>query len=144
MVYRGSEYTPRRGAWVCARIAQDLPVGVPPSSRYSPRMETIQQWLETEEDFRLRYAAACELLADRLVAEMIVIADDTSKDCRPGGKDGQDRVPDREALARAKLRIETRRWRAAKLARHKYGDKAQPVARGLAPLSHEDALAQLD
>jgi hypothetical protein len=110
----------------------------------APTMTAILGWLDEEEDFRARYAAACELLADRLAAEVIAIADDASKDFKPGGKDGHDRVLDREALARAKLRIEARRWRAAKLAPHKYGDKAQPVARGLAPLSHEDALAQLD
>ena len=92
----------------------------------------------------MRYVAACEYLADQLVAEMVAIADDASRDFKAGGKDGQERVLDREVLARAKLRIETRRWRAAKLAPHKYGDKAQPMARGLAPLSHEDILAQLD
>ena len=107
-------------------------------------MATIQQWLESEEDFRQRYAAACELLADRLVAEMIAIADDASQDCKPGGKDGQDRVPDREALARAKLRIETRRWRAAKLAPHKYGDQAKAAARRTEPFHYEDLLAALE
>ena len=142
MLRRNTIYTPRRGAWICARIASGEPVGV--TKRTRATYETIQQWLEEQEDFRVKYAAACEELADRLVAEVIAIADDASRDFKAGGKDGQDRAPDREALARTKLRIETRRWRAAKLAPHKYGDKTQPVARGLAPLSHEDALAQLD
>ena len=141
---RDDTYSPHRGAWICARIARGQPVGIRRDGHSSPAMMTIQRWLEEEEDFRARYAAACELLADRLVAEMAAIADDASADFRPGDKDGQERAPHRETLARAKLRIETRRWRAAKLAPHKYGDKAQPVARGLAPLSHEDALAQLD
>ena len=107
-------------------------------------MATIQQWLETEEDFRTRYAAACELLADRLVAEMAAIADDASMDFKPGGKDGQDRVLDREALARAKLRIETRRWRAAKLAPHKYGDRPKAASRDPEPFHYEDLLAALE
>jgi hypothetical protein len=142
MLRRNTMYTPRRGAWVCARIASGEPIGV--TKRTRATYETLQQWLEEHEDFRAKYAAACEQLADRLAAEMVAIADDASRDFKAGGKDGQDRALDREALARAKLRIEIRRWRAMKLAPQKYGDKAQPVTRGLAPLSHEDALAQLD
>ena len=136
-------YSPNRGAYICARIARGQPVGAPPRNRRSPSMATIQQWLETEADFQVRYAAACELLADRLVAEIAAIADDASRDFKPGGKDGQDRVLDREALARAKLRIETRRWRAAKLAPHKYGEKAKAAASRPEPYHYEDILAAL-
>ncbi len=107
-------------------------------------MAAILRWLDEEDDFRTRYAAACENLADRLAAEVIAIADDASKDFKPGGKDGQDRVLDREALARAKLRIEARRWRAAKLAPHKYGDKTKAAARQTEPFHYEDILAALE
>ncbi len=107
-------------------------------------MAMIQRWLEEEEDFRTRYAAACEILADLLVAEMIAIADDASQDFKPGGKDGRARVLDREALQRAKLRIDARRWRAAQLAPHKYGGKAKATAKRAETYHYEDILAALE
>ena len=144
MSHSGLSYSPARGQWLCSQIAKGRPVGVPFRGKHSPNMATIQRWLEEEPDFRTRYAAACELLADRLVAEMAAIADDGSMDFKPGGKDGQERVLDRENLARAKLRIETRRWRAAQLAPHKYGGKAKPTSRGPEPFHYEDLLAALE
>jgi hypothetical protein len=142
---RALDYTPQLAAKICARIAAGDPIRTIAASARMPRSSTIYQWLTTREDFRLLYAAACEELADVLADQMLSIADDSSGDFSPPAKGAMARAPDREALARAKLRIETRRWRAARLAPHRYGDRVETVhAGGPAPLSHEDALAELE
>ena len=141
---RPTTYTPRLAAKVCARIAEGESVRAIAQAAGMPASATIYLWLNGREDFRSMYAAACEERADALVEEMLAIADDASADWRPAGKDGQDRAFDRENLARAKLRIETRRWRAARLAPRKYGDRFDQAGAAPAPLSHEDALAELE
>ena len=144
MTQRPSTYTPELAARICARIARGQSVRAAARTATMTATATISLWLQQHEDFRVLYAAACEECADALVEEMLAIADDAARDQKAGGKDRQDRIPDREALARAKLRIETRRWRAAKLAPRKYGDKADAAAAGPAQISHEEALALLD
>jgi hypothetical protein len=139
-----SSYSPRLAAQICARIAAGEAVRAIAQTPGMPASSTIYLWLNTQEDFRLLHAAACEERADALAEEMVAIADDCSGDWKAGGKDGKERVFDRENLARAKLRIETRRWRAARLAPRKYGDRAEATGAGPALMSHEDALAELE
>lgn len=71
-----------------------------------PSERTIYYWLETYPEFARKYARARERLADREVDEMIDIADNEAD-------------PNK-----ARVRIDVRKWRAAKLAAKKYGDRA--------------------
>jgi hypothetical protein len=96
---------------------------------HMPGRNTVLGWLgmdnEKGEVFRAKYARAREVQADSFVDEMIEIADDGTNDwmeqCdKDGGLIGW-RV-NGEAIARSKLRIETRRWNAAKLRPKKYGE----------------------
>ena len=61
--------------------------------------------------------------AERLAAEIVAIADDISGDIltTTNAKQETIRTPNREAIARAKLRIDTRMWLMARLAPHLYG-----------------------
>jgi hypothetical protein len=67
--------------------------------------------MRSEPDFARRYAQAHEDRSDTMADDIIEIAD---------AVEGSDSVA---AVAAAKLRIETRKWIAAKLKPQKYGEK---------------------
>jgi hypothetical protein len=80
---------------------------------------TVWDWLAADREFSQQYAHAKMFCADCLADEIIEIADDSSQDTYIDSK-GQ-RVINHKAIARAKLRIDARKWLAAKLAPRKYG-----------------------
>ncbi|MFT5766640.1 MAG: hypothetical protein ACI9DH_000457 [Halioglobus sp.] len=86
-----------------------------------PSLTTVMRWLadETKQEFLLHYAR--EAQADLLAAEILEIADDSSGDTITD-KDGRTRVND-EFIARARLRVDSRKWLASKLVPKKYGNR---------------------
>jgi hypothetical protein len=82
---------------------------------------------------RDQYAQAREEQADKFFREVIEIADDKSGDCITTS-DGKP-IVDHENIQRSRLRVDTRKWVAAKLApkntatRGHCGPLARPVAR---------------
>lgn len=75
--------------------------------------------------FRERYARAREAAADRLMDEALAIADDGTADLvtRFNRKGEEYTAVDYENVNRSKLRVDTRKWAAAKLAPQKYGER---------------------
>ena len=106
-----------------------------------PCLQSIYNWLDEHEDFRRRWTAACEHRAHRLADELLAIADDASGDFMPA-RDGKGVVANLQGIRRAKLMIDARKWRAAKLAPRKYGLRlgAEPVEE----YHYEDLLAALE
>ena len=81
---------------------------------------TLLKWLSENEQFSIQYARAKELQADYLVEEMLSIADDSSSDTIStefGEKENK------EWVNRSRLKCDTRKWIASKLAPKKYSDK---------------------
>jgi hypothetical protein len=85
-----------------------------------PSTTAVTKWLRDFPEFRDQYVRARELQADAIFDECLDIADDSRNDwiLRNG-----ERAPDTEAIQRARLRIDTRKWMAGKLRPKKYGDK---------------------
>ena len=84
-----------------------------------PAERTVYNWLaESDHPFLQRYTRAREIQAERLADEIVSIADDEAKDV-PG-----------DAVRRSHLRVESRKWVAAKLLPKKYGDKIQQEVTG--------------
>lgn len=77
-------------------------------------------WLAEDTALVDRYARAREAQADYLADELMDISDDKSGDYVL--RDGQT-IVDSEAIARSRLRVDTRKWIASKLKPKKYGDK---------------------
>lgn len=89
-----------------------------------PARSTVFKWLATNSEFSDQYARAREAQADALFDETLEIADDGRNDwMMRGGKDDAGWQANSEHIQRSRLRIDTRKWMAAKLAPKKYGEK---------------------
>jgi hypothetical protein len=80
---------------------------------------TVWDWLASDREFSQQYAHAKQMCAEHLADEIIEIADDSSQDTYID-RNGQ-RVTNYEVIALARLRIDARKWYAAKLMPKKYG-----------------------
>ncbi len=132
---RPAGYCPETAERICERIADGESLRSICSDETMPGLATVRQWLAdpAKKSFRLRYADAREALADTIFEEIREIADDAERDLRDDPKRGP--VVNGEHLQRAKLRIDARKWMAAKLAPKKYGDKI--AARAEKVVEHE-------
>lgn len=120
-------------AKLCDRIAAGESLRKICTDSKMPSMATVMRWLGKPENaaFREQYACARDAQADKLVEEMLEIADEECTMVRSdkhGSKDddGQGNtevVFDATAVARNKLRVDARKWVASKMAPKKYGDK---------------------
>jgi len=88
-----------------------------------PDPATIFKWLASKPEFCEQYAKAKELAAEALAEDIFDIADDNALDY-VDGPDGQLRV-NNDAIQRAKLRVDVRKWYLSKIMPKKYGDKQQ-------------------
>lgn len=86
-----------------------------------PAASSVFKWLGEHRAFSEQYAHAREAQADALFDEMLQIADDGRND-KFLDDEGMPRT-DHDVIARSKLRVETRKWMAAKLRPRVYGDK---------------------
>jgi hypothetical protein len=86
-----------------------------------PSYSTFMRRLARDSDLAKRYGEAMDARADKLALEIIQIADDGSNDTYLD-EEGNKRT-DHDVVARSKLRVDARKWAAAKMAPKKYGDK---------------------
>jgi len=89
-----------------------------------PDKMTINRWRHRLPDFRAQYAQAKIEQADILAEECLEIADDDSMDVKYDPKTG-DELCNTEFIARSRLRVDTRKWLAAKLLPKQYGKAAE-------------------
>jgi hypothetical protein len=123
---------------ICSRVAlgQSL-FSVCNEDKALPDYDTVLLWLDADEAFAAAYAKAQKAKADLLFEETLMIADDGRNDWmekhdNDGGSLGW-RV-NGEAIARARLRVDTRFRIASKLRPDRYGDKLEVSGDQAAPL----------
>lgn len=96
-------------------------------------------WLadDNKQSFRIKYTRAREVQADFHAEQIIEIADELTVEAKYNGEDVTLDISS-TAVARNKLRVEARKWYAAKLAPKKYGEKVTNEHTGTdgAPISH--------
>lgn len=126
---RPSSYSQKVADMICERLAYGESLRKICLGDNMPNRSTVIRWLADMPAFRNHYAHAREAQAEHFLDEILEIADDSAGDIEVG-KDGQTRVS-HEAIARAKLRIDTRKWMMSKLAPKKYGDKIDIAASGV-------------
>jgi hypothetical protein len=96
--------------------------------KHMPCYSTVMNWALSEPEFLEKYNAARSIQAERMIDEILDIADDGRNDWMTRTVRGQEiEVLDNEHVQRSKLRVEARLRIAAKLLPKKYGDKAADV-----------------
>lgn len=85
-----------------------------------PQKTLIYEWLYKYPSFADKYARAKEAQADLFAEQIIEISDDSSNDYTMN-EDGIE-VLNSEHVQRSRLRVDSRKWLAAKLKPKKYGD----------------------
>jgi hypothetical protein len=119
---RPSDFTQEIAAKICAEMADGNSLRTICRSADMPAASTVYLWLIAHKDFSEQYTRACEDRAHAMAEEALEIADDGERDY--GQKDDEG-VPifNSEHVQRSRLRVDTRKWFASKLAPKKYGDK---------------------
>ena len=104
---------------VCARVADCVTLQVIANDAGVSKGSLIA-WLHGHAD---QYARAREAQADKLVEDILAIADDGSNDTYTD-EEGFERT-NHDVIARSRLRVDARKWLAGKMAPKKYGDKLE-------------------
>lgn len=124
---RPSTYTTETADAICEHIAHGKSLVSFCKLEGSPGYSTVMRWLAENDEFRENYAHARGAQADYLAEEIILIADDGQNDTYK--TDQGDKV-DQDVIARSRLRVDARKWYAARMAPKKYGDKVQTELTG--------------
>ncbi len=119
---RPSDYTPEIGTEIMGRIAEGMSLKRTCEPAHLPCIATVYTWFKTQAGFLEAYMRAKEDAADAMAEEILDIADDTLED-----------------VQRSRLKVDARKWIAAKLKPKKYGDRIHTEHSGTLKL--EDLLA---
>lgn len=102
---RPSEYTVDVGLAICVALSDGLSLRSICAAEGMPDRATVYRWLAANESFRDQYARAREDQADTLADEIVAIADEE------------------QDPARARVRVDARKWVASKLKPKKYSER---------------------
>jgi len=159
MAGRPTIYTPALAAEICKRLAagESLRTICSDPSGVFPDRHTVAEWAFTDrEGFAAQYAHARDIGIDAMVEEALHEAETTRKAFKVkrtrlvvGGADSEagDDNPELgteiestsgDAVDRSRLRVDTIKWYASKIAKKRYGDKIEVEHSGTVAL--EDRL----
>lgn len=144
---RPSDYTPELATAICLRLVDGESLRTICASPDMPDKATVFRWLARHDDFRDQYARAREAQAERLFEECLDIADDATGDwaAKQLGDEGPTvAVVDHEHISRSRLRVDTRKWMAGKLAPKKFGEKVALTGADGGAIRHEHELSDAD
>jgi len=126
---RPSDYTQDIADRICEAILDGQSLRSICGAADMPGRATVMHWLANNSQFRDQYARAKEEQADVLADEIVAIADEDDTKVVAGSDGTTAVVFDSTAVARNRLRVDARKWVAAKLKPKKYGDRiAQEVS----------------
>ena len=132
MTGRPSDYTQETADIICDRLADGESLRGICRDEHMPSKTSVFRWLAVNEAFRDQYARAREAQADHLADEILEISDDGSNDWME--RTGKDQEPgwvlNGEHVQRSRLRVDSRKWFASKVAPKKYGEKVQQEVTG--------------
>ena len=106
---RPTLFTDELALEICERIANGRSLRSVCLDKDMPHMATVMRWIDDNSDFCEQYRRACEDRETTHFEEMLTIADEV--------------LPETAEVARAKLRIDTRKWVLSRMNPKKYGDK---------------------
>lgn len=110
-VGRPSKYSEELAVKICSMIASGKSLKSICEESGMPHRDTVREWLLQNAEFSAKYARAREEQADLFADEIVEIADAV--------------FADSAEVAKAKLQIDARKWKASKMLPKKYGDKLE-------------------
>ncbi len=125
--------------WVEGAIAEGATLQ-PLCATHMVPYTTVRAWIAADEGRAAKYAQAREDRADKLADEIVAIADEVEVAARYDGEDVKLAV-DAAAIARNRLRVDARKWVAAKLKPRTYADKTTTELTGAGGGAIEHSLA---
>ena len=123
---RQSLYKRELAAYICVQVAAGRSLVSITREPGVPTYPTIMEWLKAHDEFASMYRQAKEDQADTLADEIIAIADSV-KDAGPA---------DSAKVNAARLRVDARKWVAAKLKPKVYGDRVKAALTGAVSVEH--------
>jgi len=140
--YDAQPYTPEFGRQICEILgSSDLSIEtLCRKHRDWPTSRTLYNWRFHHQAFNEAWVFAEQMRASRFMHQTVEIADDDSRDLLDIGNGKM--IPNHAAIARDKLRVETRREAAKRFDPAHFGDRTDHnVRHGLIPL--DEAVHQL-
>lgn len=128
MTGRPTVYTEEIAAKICRRIAEGETLKQICRDERMPPESTVRTWaLDDRAGFSARYARAREMQLDTWADEITEIAEDGRNDWmeRETRSGRVVTVLNEEAVARSRLRVDSRKWLLSKLKPERYGDKLE-------------------
>lgn len=123
---RPSDYTQQIAYEICGRIASGEPLTKICQGEEFPDVRTVYRWLAAHDEFRQIYARAREDQADTLADEIQAIADEPMIGSKVTTKaNGDVETVQGDMIEHRRLRVDARKWIAAKLRPRKYGEFAR-------------------
>ena len=123
---RRTLYTPELAGIICQRVAEGESLANIAREPAMPSYPTVMEWLKSNDDFAGMYRQARQDQADTLADEILTIADSV-KDAGPA---------DSAKVNAARLRVDARKWVAAKLKPKVYGDRVEGALTGTVAVEH--------
>lgn len=122
-----SKYSQKLADAICARLTSGDSIRTICKDDDMPTQSSVYKWLAAEPSFAEQYARARETQADCLADEILAISDERTMTLTRTGADGKpeeyEALLDAVGVARNRLRADSRKWYAGKVAPKKYGDK---------------------
>jgi transcriptional regulator with XRE-family HTH domain len=102
-------------------------------------ISTLSNWLNSDDNYKM-YVRARESQADKHAEDILRIADDGLNDTQTD--DDGNVIVNHDHIARSRLRVDSRKWLAAKMAPRRYGEKLELAGDKENPIRHEFAWKQ--
>lgn len=124
---RPSIYTDELASDICVRLGLGESLRKICLDDDMPCLRSVMNWLTTKPDFLQQYTRAREIQAETQFDELIDIVDQHPDLAHVIGKSGEviEVKFDSSYVAWMKLRVDTRKWTAARMAPKRYGEQKQ-------------------
>lgn len=129
---RNTDYEESLAEDICARLVEGESLRSICRDPDYPALSTVFLWLTdvtkllAGKPFSEQYAKARQFQAEAMADELIDISDDAQNDwMERHGKDAEGYQLNGEHVTRSRLRIDTRKWVAERMAAKKYGSKQE-------------------
>ncbi len=140
---RPTDYNDQIADVICERIADGESLRAICACEGMPSKATVFRWLGKHKEFQDQYARARDEQAESFADELVAISDEQETVVKDADGGATMVVYDSTAVARNRLRVDTRKWVASKLKPKKYGDRLDSTVTNVT-LTHEQWLASLE